>query len=54
MRDLDSEYSDNDRESDLSDSEDRAGFAEEFQWSPTLPELTLAGECQSTTLLPTS
>ena len=35
--DLDSEHNDDDLESDLlSDSEDRAGSAEEFQWSPTL------------------
>ena len=43
LLDLDSEHNDDDFESDLlSDSEDRPGFAEEFQWSPTLPELTLA------------
>ena len=37
--DLDSEHNDNDVESDLfSASEDRPGSAEEFQWSPTLPE----------------
>ena len=37
--DLDSEHNDGDLESDLlSDSEDRAGSAEEFQWSPTLLE----------------
>ena len=35
--DLDSEHNDGDLESDvLSHSEDRAGSAEEFQWSPTL------------------
>ena len=42
LLDLDLEHNDDDFESDLSDSEDRAGSAEEFQWSPTLPELTLA------------
>ena len=37
--DLDSEHNDGDLESDLlSDSKDRAGSAEEFQWSPTLLE----------------
>ena len=40
--DLDSEHNDDDLESDrsslLSDSVDRAGSAEEFQWSLTLPE----------------
>ena len=37
--DLDSEHNDGDLESDLlSDSEDRAGSAEEFQWWPTLLE----------------
>ena len=42
LLDQDSEHNDDDFESDLlSDSEDRTGFAE-FQWSPTLPELTLA------------
>ena len=41
--DLDSEHNDDDLESDLlSDSEDRAGSAEEFQWSPTLPEQVLS------------
>ena len=36
---LDSQHINNDLQSDLlSDSEDRAGSAEEFQWSPTLPE----------------
>ena len=36
--DLASEHND-DLESDLlSDTEDRADFPEEFQWSPTLPE----------------
>ena len=36
---LDSEHNDGDLESDyLSDSEDRAGSAEKFQWSPTLLE----------------
>ena len=36
--DLDSEHN-GDLESDLlSDSEEGAGSAEEFQWSPTLPE----------------
>ena len=40
--DLDSEHND-DLESDLlSDSEDRAGSAEEFQWSPTFPEQVLS------------
>ena len=40
--DLDSEHND-DLESDLlSDREDRAGSAEEFQWSPTLPEQVLS------------
>ena len=39
---LDSEHND-DLESDLlSDREDRAGSAEEFQWSPTLPEQILS------------
>ena len=42
--DLDSEPND-DLESDLlSNSEDRAGCAEEFQWSPTLPEQVIALE----------
>ena len=37
--DLDSEHNDGNLESGvLSDSEDRAGSAEEFQWSPTLLE----------------
>ena len=38
--DLDSEHNDDDLESVyiLSDSVDRAGSAEEFQWSLTLPE----------------
>ena len=52
--DLDSEHNDDDLESDLlSDSEDRAGSAEEFQWSPTLPEqiLSLRILSISTTLL---
>ena len=41
--DLDSEHNDDDIESDLiSDSEDRAGSAEEFQWSPTLQEQVLS------------
>ena len=41
--DLDSEHNDDDLESDLlSDSEDRAGSAEEFQWSSTLPEQVLS------------
>ena len=40
--DLDLEHND-DLESDLlSDSEDRAGSAEEFQWSLTLPEQVLS------------
>ena len=41
--DLDSEHNDDDLESDslLSDSVDRAGSAEEFQWSLTLPEQVL-------------
>ena len=39
---LDSVHND-DLESDLlSDSKDRAGSAEEFQWSPTLPEQALS------------
>ena len=39
--DLDSEHNDDDFESDslLSDSVDRAGSADEFQWSLTLPVL---------------
>ena len=42
--DLDSEHNDDDLESDslLSDSVDRAGSAEEFQWSLTLPEQVLS------------
>ena len=41
--DLDSEHNDDNLESDLlSESEDRAGSAEEFQWSPTLPEQVLS------------
>ena len=42
--DLDSEHSDDDLESDslLSDSVDRVGSAEEFQWSLTLPEQVLS------------
>ena len=41
--DLDSEHNDDDLESDLlPDSEDRAGSAEGFQWSPTLPEQVLS------------
>ena len=41
--DLDFEHNDDDLESDLlSDSEDRAGSAEEFQWSPTLSEQVLS------------
>ena len=41
--DLDSEHNDNDLEADLlSDSEDRAGSAEELQWSQTLPEQVLS------------
>ena len=38
--DLDSEHNDGDLESDslLSNSVDRAGYAEELQWSLTLPE----------------
>ena len=37
--DLDLEHNDGDLQSDLlSNSEDRAGCAEEFQWSPTLLE----------------
>ena len=40
--DLESEHNE-DLESDLlSDSKDRAGSAEEFQWSPTLPEQALS------------
>ena len=42
--DLDSEHN-SDLESDLdllADSEDRAGSAEEFQWSPTLPQQVLS------------
>ena len=41
---LDSEHNDDDLYSDslLSDSVDRAGSAEEFQWSPTLPEQVLS------------
>ena len=38
--DLDSEYNYDDLDL-LSDLEDRAGSAEEFQWSPTLPERVL-------------
>ena len=42
--DLDSEHNDDDLESDslLSDSVDRAGSAEEFQWSLTHPEQVLS------------
>ena len=42
--DLDSKHNDDDLESDslLSDSVDRAGSAEEFQWSLTLPEQVLS------------
>ena len=42
--DLDSEHNDDDLESDglLSYSVDRAGSAEEFQWSLTLPEQVLS------------
>ena len=42
--DLNSENNDDDRESDslLSDSVDRAGSAEEFQWSLTHPEQVLS------------
>ena len=42
--DLDAEHNDDDLESDslLSDSVDRAGSAEEFQWSLTLPEQVLS------------
>ena len=41
--DLDSEHNDDDLESDLLfDLEDRAGSAEEFQGSPTLPEGVLS------------
>ena len=41
--DLDSEHNDDNIESDLiPDSEDRAGSAEEFQWSPTLQEQVLS------------
>ena len=42
--DLDSEHNDDDLESDrlLSDSVDRAGSAEEFQCSLTLPEQVLS------------
>ena len=41
--DLDSEHNDDDLESNLlSYSEDRAGSAEEFQWSPTPPEQVLS------------
>ena len=42
--DLDPEHNDDDLESDslLSDSVDRAGSAEEFQWSLTLPEQVLS------------
>ena len=39
--DLDSEHNDDLEPDLLSDSEDRAGCAEEFQWSPTLPEQVL-------------
>ena len=40
--DLDWEHTDVDLEPDLlSDSEDRAGSAEEFQWSLTVPEQVL-------------
>ena len=40
--DLDSEHNDDDLEAHLlSDLEDRAGSAEEFPWSPTLPEQVL-------------
>ena len=40
--DLDSEHN-YDLESDLlSNSKDRAGFAEEYRWSPTLPEQALS------------
>ena len=40
--DLDSEHNDDLESYLLSDSEDRAGSAEEFQWSPTLPEQVLS------------
>ena len=42
--DLDLEHNDDDLDSDslLSDSVDRAGSAEEFQWSLTLPEQVLS------------
>ena len=41
--DIDSEHNDDNSESDLlSDSVDRAGSAEEFQWSPTFPEQVLS------------
>ena len=41
--DLDSKHIEDDLESELlSDSEDRAGLAEEFQWSPTLSEQVLS------------
>ena len=36
--DLDSEHNDDLKSDLLSDSEKGAGSAEEFQWSPTLPE----------------
>ena len=42
LLDLDLEHSDEDFESDLSDSEDIAGSAEEFQWFATLPETKLS------------
>ena len=41
--DLDLEHNDDNLESDLlPDLEDRAGSAEEFQWSPTRPEQVLS------------
>ena len=40
--DLDLEHNDNLESNLLSNSKDRAGFAEEFQWSPTLPEQALS------------
>ena len=50
--DLDSEHNADDLESDslLSDSVDRAGSAEEFQWSLTLPEQVLT-KLDNTSLL---
>ena len=40
--DLVSEHNDNLESDLLSDTEDRYGSAEEFQWSPTLPEQVLS------------